>query len=93
MIRYNPKEKDRSDPQPQQSSHLAISYVEIGHATGNEKYWNVFEDATACRFPALGQKLYGEVLVWGEEKTADLIRKTVVDECKKQQERLKKLTR
>jgi hypothetical protein len=80
VIRYQPTEKPSQGPQPQQSSHISISYVPI-EVKLQDKYWNVFEDSTACRFPALKSKIYGEILIWDDEKLAEKVKEVVIRKC------------
>ena len=50
-----PTLRDKNTPQPQQPSHISITYPPIDGKKGF-KYWNVLENVPACRFPSLGMK-------------------------------------
>jgi hypothetical protein len=81
LIQYSPKEKEEKGPQPQQSDHFSLSYIELDKTTG-PKYSNTFEGVAACRFPELHLKIYGEVLVWRDRQLEKRLAQVVIAKCK-----------
>src|SRR5205085_607474 len=76
LIYYTPTAQPGTAPQPQQPDHLSLSDIAIDRSSG-AKYSNAFEEETVCRFPTLGRKIYGEVLVWNDRQLEKLLKHVV----------------
>lgn len=67
----------------QMPDHVLICYIEIQHTNGF-KYWNVFENTPACRFPAQHRKIYGQVVIGSDPKLGELVKRIVINKCTQQ---------
>ena len=82
-----PAFQDENTPQPQQPSHISITYGRIKANKHNAfKYDNNLEDVPACQFPTLKLKVYAQILVRGVKnaETADAIRNCIIKRCEAQ---------